>query len=141
MRTRARVHDVRDGRAWLECETAAGACTACAGGRGCALRWLGRSGSGLLEVPAQGPGGAALAPGDALTIEVSDGELLRAATAAYVPPLLGLLAGPVLARLLAAGDPIAVAAAGLGLALGWAASRAWLRRSPPRVELRAPERA
>jgi positive regulator of sigma E activity len=140
MRTRARVHDVREGRAWLACEAATGACTACAAGRGCALRLLGPSGGGLLEVPAQGPGGTLLARGDALTIEVSDRELLRAAVAAYVPPLIGLLAGPLVATLLSASDRIAVAAAGAGLVLGWAVSRACLRRSPPHVELCGPER-
>jgi len=140
MRTRARVHDVREDRAWLECEAATGACTSCAGGRGCALRLLGPSGSRLLEVPAQGPGGTLLAQGDALTIEVGDRELLRAAVAAYVPPLVGLLTGPMVAALLSASDGIAVAAAAAGLVLGWAVSRAYLRRSPPLVELRGPER-
>lgn len=141
MRTRARVHDVREGRAWLACEAVAGTCTSCAGGRGCALRLLGPSGSRLLEVPAQGPGGTRLSPGDALTIEVSDRELLRAAVSAYVPPLIGLLAGPLVATLLSASDGIAVVAAGAGLVLGGAVSRACLRRSPPQVELLETDRA
>jgi positive regulator of sigma E activity len=142
MRTLARVHDVREGRAWLACEAASAGCAACGGRRGCTLRWLDRSGGGLLVVPAQGAGGPPLAPGDAVTVEVSEGELLRAAFAAYLPPLAGVLAGPLLAIHLAATDePAAVAAAGIGLLLGWAVSRAWLRRVPPRFELSAPERS
>ena len=41
------------------------------------------------------PEGTPLRPGDSVIIEVDDGELLRAAALAYVPPLAGLLAGPV----------------------------------------------
>ena len=51
MRTSARVRDVRDGRAWLACETAASACDACNGGCGCALRWLARAEGAVFEVP------------------------------------------------------------------------------------------
>jgi len=141
MRATARVHDVREGRAWLACETAAVACAACAGGRGCALRWLGRAGGGTtLEVPARGVDGRRLAPGDGVILEVSDGELLRSAALAYLPPLAGLLGGPLAAILLDfRSEPVAVLAAALGLALGWGASRSWLRHSPPRYEIRAAE--
>jgi positive regulator of sigma E activity len=93
-------------------------------------------------VPAQGAGGALLAPGDAVTVQVSEGELLRAAFAAYLPPFAGVLAGPLLAIHLAATDELAaVAASGIGLLLGWAVSRAWLRRAPPRFELSGPDRS
>jgi positive regulator of sigma E activity len=141
MKASARVQDVRQGRAWLACETAAGACAACAGGRGCALRWLGRAGGGTtLEVPERGLDGRHLAPGDGVVLEVSDGELLRSAALAYLPPLAGLLGGPLAAMLLdLRSEPVAVLAAALGLALGWGASRSWLRRSPPRFEIRAAE--
>ena len=63
--------------------------------------------------------------------------LLGIATfAAYLPPLAGILAGPLLATHLAAGDELAaVVAAGIGLLLGWVVSRAWLRRTPPRLVL------
>ena len=64
MRTAARVHDVRAGRARLACEAAAG-CTTCRAGRGCALRWLSRPGEPLLEVPERRPDGGRLAPGEA----------------------------------------------------------------------------
>jgi len=141
MKATARVRDVREGRAWLACETTAVACAACAGGRGCALRWLGRAGGGTkLEVPARGIDGRRLAPGDGVTLEVSDGELLRLAALAYLPPLAGLLGGPLAAMLLdLRSEPVAVVGAAFGLALGWGASRSWLRRSPPRYQIRAAE--
>jgi sigma-E factor negative regulatory protein RseC len=142
MKATARVQQVRDGRAVLACETVASACEACSGGRGCALRWLGRQGGATLEAPELGSDGTRLVPGMAVVVEVGDGEVLRSAMLAYVPPLAGLLAGASIARMVAAGDEVsAVLAAGAGLAFGWAAARVWLRRSPPRFQLRAPEAA
>ena len=77
-----------------------------------------------------------------MIIEVEDGELLRAAALAYLPPLTGLLAGPVAAAALAPGSELAaMACAVLGLVAGWGASRVWLRRSPPRYRLTTPEAA
>lgn len=94
----------------------------------------------MLEVPEQGADGTRLVPGAAVDLEVDDGELLRAALLAYLPPLAGLLGGPALATYLAAaGEAAAVAAATAGLAAGWAASRAWLRRAPPRYRIRLAE--
>lgn len=76
-----------------------------------------------------------------MALEVSDGELLRSTLLAYLPPLAGLLAGPLIARVAVAGDEAwAVVAAVAGLALGWGTSRAWLRRSPPRYQLRVSPR-
>ena len=140
MKAVARVQDVRQGRAWLACETASVACAACAGSRGCALRWLGRPGEPTLEVPERRADGTRLAPGDGVVLEVSDGELLRTAALAYLPPLAGLLGGPLAAILLdSRSEGVAVVAAAIGLALGWGTSRAWLRHSPPRYELSAAE--
>jgi sigma-E factor negative regulatory protein RseC len=140
MRTTARVRDVRDGRAWLACETAASACDACHGGRGCALRWLARAEGAMLEVPAEAADGRRLATGDGILVEVSEGELLRAALLAYLPPLAGLLAGAGSATVLApGGQATAVLASLAGLVAGWAVSRAWLRRSPPRYRLQLEE--
>ena len=138
MRTAARVHDVRAGRARLACEAAAG-CPTCRGGRGCALRLLSRPGEPLLEVPERRPDGGRLAPGEAVTIEVPEGELLRAAARAYLPPFAGLLAGPVLALTWVADDSTALLAAIGGLVAGWVVARGWLRRSPPRYRLAPPE--
>ena len=140
MRTTARVRDVRDGRAWLACEAAASTCHACSGGRGCALRWLARADGAVLEVPAEAADGRRLATGDGILLEVSDGELLRAAMLAYLPPLAGLLAGAGGATMLAPGvQATAVLASLAGLVAGWAVSRVWLRRSPPRYRLQVEE--
>lgn len=139
MQTLARVRDVRPGRVLLACESAAASCGACGGGRGCALRWLARPGGPLLEVDATALGGSQLRPGDGVEVEVDDGELLRAALLAYLPPLIGLLAGPMVAAGVAPGHELAaLGGAGVGLAAGWAVARWWLRRSPPRYQLRLP---
>jgi len=83
-----------------------------------------------------------LSPGDGVILEVEDGELLRAAALAYLPPLAGLLVVPlVVAPLLPGNEPAVLAAAVLGLAGGWVAARAWLRRAPPRYRLRVAEGA
>lgn len=135
MKAVARVRNVRGGRAILSCEDPPAACSACGGGRGCALRWL-SSTDGVLEVALPTAGDRPLAPGDGVVLEVAEGELLRAAALAYLPPLAGLLAGAVLARTVLPGAEMAALALSVaGLAAGWALSRAWLRRRPPRYTL------
>lgn len=136
MEARARVESVHAGRALLACEAPASGCAACASGRGCALRWLGRSAGAIFEVPDTVPGGDRLVAGEAVVIEVSDGELLRAALRAYLPPLAGVLAGATFVTLATGGsEALAVLAALAGLAIGWRVSRAWLDRAPPRYRL------
>lgn len=130
MQALARVRDVQEGRLVLSCETTAAACSAC-GGRGCALRWLAAR-DGVLDLPLQSKALTGLAPGDAVVVEVSETELLRAAALAYLLPLGGLLAGALAARVVApATELAALVMAGAGLALGWAWSRARLRSRPP----------
>jgi sigma-E factor negative regulatory protein RseC len=137
MQTLARVHDVRQDRVRLACESAASACDACSGGRGCALRWLARPGGGLLDVEMPLLDGHRLLPGDNVVVVVDDGELLRAAMVAYVPPLIGLLGGSGVATIMVPGrEWAALIAAAVGLAAGWGMARRWLRRSPPRYRLR-----
>ena len=140
MEARARVHAVHAGRVRLECESATETCGACAGRNRCALRWLARPGNPQLDVADPAPDAEPLRPGDGVIIEVADGELLRAAALAYLPPLAGLLAGPQdAAALTPCNELAALAGAALGLAAGWGASRAWLRHSPPRYRLRIAE--
>lgn len=104
------------------------------------MRWLAGPGHSTLDVDTPAIPGAPLRPGDGVIIDVDDGELLRAAALAYVPPLAGLLAGPVVAAMLQPGsEPVALTGALVGLAAGWGAARAWLRRSPPRYRLRPVE--
>lgn len=96
----------------------------------------------MLEVAHPASHGPPLRPGDHVIIEVDDGELLRAAAFAYLPPLVGLLAGPIAAATLAPGSELtALAGAVLGLATGWGAARLCLRRSPPRYRLTRAEAA
>jgi positive regulator of sigma E activity len=62
--------------------------------------------------------------------------LLRAAALAYLPPLLGLLAGALAARGLAgAGEGAALGAALAGATAGWWLSRGLARRNPPRFSV------
>jgi positive regulator of sigma E activity len=122
VRTAARVTEVLDGRARLTCDRAP-ACGACAGSRGCALRWLVPAGESILEVSAVAAHGVALEAGQPVTV---------AAARLYLPPLAGLVGGPLLAfGAFGAGDGVALAAAAGGMILGWTAARGWIRRSPP----------
>lgn len=76
--------------------------------------------------------GALLVPGSRVWVAVDDGALLGAAARACLPPLAGLLAVPMLVRATGSGGEGALlVGAVVGLLLGWAAARAWLRRSPP----------
>lgn len=140
MRAAARVREVNGNRARLECDSATLACAACAGRGGCALKRLAGGQEARLDVPAHAENGIRLVAGSRVTVEVAEGELLGAALRAYLPPLVGVLAGPLLARVGAdGGEGVILLCAVAGLLLGWVASRAWLRRSPPRVAVRLEE--
>lgn len=133
MDARARVLRVQDGRATLACEEPA-ACAGCAPGRGCGMRWLGGDSRRSLVLPADRVGDTELSIGSTVTLTVADGDLLSSAARLYLPPLAGLLAGPVLARyLLQSGDELAALAAVVGLLGGWLTARAWVRARPPNV--------
>ena len=142
MQATARVVAVGAGRARLACDDR-GSCGACGAGPGCSLRWLAKSGAPTLEVPDLTDDLQPLQAGEAVTVGVGDGEVLRAAAIVYLPPLAGLLAGALLGQsLVAAGEGGTMATAVLGAAAGWWRARAWSRRNPPRVSVRkAPERA
>lgn len=140
MKAVARVLEVDGERARLECDTASASCAACAGRGGCALQRLAGRRDSRLEVPALAADGVMLAPGARVTVEIDDGELLGSAARTYLPPLVGVLAGPLLARATAGGGEVLVLLSALaGVLLGWAAARAWLRRSPPRIAVRPAE--
>jgi sigma-E factor negative regulatory protein RseC len=141
MEATARVVAVGDGRAQLACDDRK-RCGACGAGRGCALRWLASGPASTLEVRDQADDLQVLRLGEAVTIGVDEGEMLRAAAVVYLPPLAGLLTGALLGHWLdAAGDGGTMAAALLGATAGWWVARAWSRRNPPRVSIRkAPER-
>jgi positive regulator of sigma E activity len=140
MRTAAKVLEVMGGRARLGCESTSSACSACGGGGGCAMLRLAPRGEPRVEVPLHDADGRRLEPGARVSVEVADGELLGATLRACLPPLAGVLAGPLLARAVpGGGDGIAAAAALGGLLLGWAIARTWLRRSPPAFAVRLDE--
>jgi positive regulator of sigma E activity len=137
MKAVARVLDVDGERARLQCDAASASCPACASRGGCALQRLAGRRHSRLEVPAHAADGVRLAPGLRVTVEVEEGELLGAAARTYLPPLAGLLAGPLLAGAPAGGGELPVLLSALaGVLLGWAVARAWLRRSPPRIVVR-----
>jgi len=137
MKAVARVLEVDGERARLECDATSASCAACAVRGGCAMQRLAGRRHSRLEVPVLAADGVRLMPGARVTVEVEDGELLGAAARAYLPPIAGLLAGPALAGA-AAGDSEGIVLLGAlaGVLLGWLAARAWLRRSPPRIDVR-----
>lgn len=136
MQASARVIDVRDGVARLACDEPAG-CAACQGRRGCALRWLSPRGESTVAAPDRADDGSRLLPGASVILELDDGDLLRTVVQAYLPPLAGLIAGPLIVKyVLATGEAAALAAAVAGLAAGWAVARALLERRPARITVR-----
>ena len=136
MEARARVLQMRDGLATLACEEAS-ACGACSPGRGCGLRWLSVGGRRTIDVPVPPDDPVPLQSGEAVTVSLPDGDLLRIALRLYVPPLLGLLIGPLLARGASyEGEGAAVLAALAGLLVGWFLARAWVRAVPPQILVR-----
>lgn len=140
MKAVARVLEVDGERARLHCDAASASCPACAARGGCLLQRLAGRRHSRLEVPAFAADGVRLVPGLRVTVEVEDGELLGAAARTYLPPLAGLLAGPLLAGAPARGGELAVLLSALaGVLLGWALARVWLRRSPPRIAVRPAE--
>ncbi len=73
-----------------------------------------------------------LEPGDTVEIEVDDSRLLLAACRLYLPPLCGLLAGPLLLRIAGLEDGVApLLAAACGLGLGALVARRWTRNGVP----------
>ncbi len=131
MEATARVVSVVGQRARVTCEERS-ACSACGSGGRCALRWFASSSRASLEIPARADGRVPLHPGDTVVLSIGDGELLRAAALAYLPPLLGLLTGALAARLAGAGEAAALGAGLAGATAGWLLSRGLARRNPPR---------
>jgi sigma-E factor negative regulatory protein RseC len=135
MEATVRVVSVTGPRARVTCDDRA-SCSACGSGGGCALRWFASSRRAALEIPACADDRQPLQPGDTVVLSIGDGELLRAAALAYLPPLLGLLAGAIAARVLGgASDGVALAAGLAGAVAGWWSSRTLARRKPPRFAI------
>jgi len=123
------VVEVRDGRAIVACQSDAGGCAACSGGRGCS--WRRPLSTRSLAVPAGHINGE-LQPGDRVLLRVDDARLLGAAARLYLTPLVGLLAAPALLRLLTADSGLSsLLAAALGLGGGFLLARRWTAHLPP----------
>jgi sigma-E factor negative regulatory protein RseC len=137
METRARVLTVRDGRARIACDDRA-ACGACGRSGRCALKWFSGGAGATLEVPARTRAEVLLVPGQAVTIAVGDGEVLRAAATVYLPPLTGLLLGAAAGSALGvAGEAGTLLMAAVGGLAGWGVARTLSRRRPPSVSIEA----
>ena len=129
------VVEVRDGLALVECRTAAAACPACGSGHGCTWRRI--AGSRRLELPLP-PDEPALRAGDPVDLAIDDAQLFGAALRLYLPPLAGLLGGPLAVRVAGADQGLVpLVAAALGLAAGLWVARRWTRRVPVVVLQRA----
>jgi sigma-E factor negative regulatory protein RseC len=123
-------------RVVVACESSAlAACAACAAGRGCGAG--ARSGGSRLTLTVP-PGHPLPAVGEQVEVQAPVGGLLRAAAWLYLPPLAGLLLGPLLLRVLGVGDGgLTLAAAAAGLLAGMLAARAGVRGRCPAAQLSA----
>lgn len=112
------------------------ACAACAAGRGCGAG----AGPGNSRLTVAVPEGRRLpVVGERVEVQAPAAELLRAAAWLYLPPLAGLLLGPLLLRLLGVGDGgLVLAAAAAGLVAGVLVARTGVRRGCPAVGLSTP---
>jgi sigma-E factor negative regulatory protein RseC len=142
MEATARVLSVSAGRARVACEQTA-SCGACGAGGRCALKWFAGPAAESIEIPDRTDDSLPLRVGEAVTISVADGEVLRAAARVYLPPLAGLLGGALLGRWMTGpGEVGALIFALIGTGIAWYAGRSWSRRHPPRLGVRhAIERA
>lgn len=130
METRIRIVEVREGHARIAGEGAHG-CGAC-GPAGCHPSWPQWGRPRDTSLPAQTQCGQRLQAGQAATLVLPEGELLRAVARAYLPMLAGMVAAPLLTRLiLDAGDGVVLAVALAGGLGGWFVARRWLAERPP----------
>lgn len=105
-------------------------CPRCAEGRGCGAGLFGRrSRYSRIDVPV--PDGIELYPGDAVSLDLDERDLLRASMLVYGWPLAGSVLGSVVAWFAGAGDSASALAALGGLAVGVVAARHRLRRAAP----------
>ena len=116
------------------CGNGAGGFRAVSGSSGLRISGIWGVACRTLEVPVPSDDVVPLQSGETVTVSLADGDLLRIATRLYVPPLVGLLSGPLLLRSASYGGEAAeVVAAAAGVLLGWLLARVWVRAFPPRV--------
>lgn len=123
--------------------SAAVACARCAAGRGCGAGLLGAS-EKTRRVQARIAAGVDVQEGDAVRIELSHRQLLRASWLVYGLPLVAAVIATGMAYFFSLGDSYAVAAAVAGLAVGFLVARrqlssaACLYRFTPTIVARLP---
>lgn len=138
---------VRDGYAWVQVRPMS-ECAHCRGGQGCGRALLAGLG-GERDRVVRAVNHSDAAAGDAVTVELDQGAVMTAALWLYAVPLIGLLAGAVLAHWCVGGDVATLAGAGLGLVVSLALTRGFTQRvgtsghwepviSPRRVEAGMP---
>lgn len=129
----ARVVAVDGGHVLVEA-SAAGGCSACAARSGCVTSRLGTllgRGPRLWRLPND----QGLQAGDSVILSLPEEALLAATMAAYLPPLVGLLAGALLGASLSAGDAWPLIGSVSGFLLGLATARRFGRRRAARYAL------
>jgi sigma-E factor negative regulatory protein RseC len=132
------VGGANDARAVVAIDSAQ-ACPRCAAGKGCGAGSF-LTGDSERQVEATVPEGLSPMIDDIVEISLAPNNLLRAALIVYGIPMLGALAGAVIAYAASLGDAGAATAALLGLGFGLVISR-WrvrqascLRRFTPTIE-------
>ena len=137
---------LESGSATLHAEvevSAAVACARCAAGRGCGAGLLGAS-EKHRRVQARIAAGVDVQEGDAVRIELSHRQLLRASWLAYGLPLVAAVSATGIAYFFGLDDSYAVVAAVVGLAVGFLVARrqlssaACLYRFTPTIVARLP---
>jgi sigma-E factor negative regulatory protein RseC len=143
----ATVLDVSGGIALVRCHSQAH-CRRCAEGRGCGGGAMSRLLGERLHAVQVATDGLPVEPGDEVTLGLEPRGLVLASAAVYLVPLLGAVAGAlVAAEWLGRGDPVAVAAATLGFTGGLLWARRFGRRHRndgrfrPRILARLPAAA
>ena len=137
---------LESGSATLHAEvevSAAVACARCAAGRGCGAGLLGAS-EKHRRVQARIAAGVDVQEGDAVRIELSHRQLLRASWLVYGLPLVAAVSATGIAYFFRLDDTYAVVAAVVGLAVGFLVARrqlssaACLYRFTPTIVARLP---
>lgn len=107
---------------------AGAACPRCAAGKGCGAGLLAPGGrERLIEAAVRYPG--SVAEGDQVELSMHPAHLLSAAFTVYAMPLLGAVAGAVIAYYFAWSDAMAVVAVAGGVVSGFLAGRRRLSRN------------
>lgn len=110
--------------AWVQAAGPGAACGSCAQQGGCSSSGMGNvldeaSGKGRKPQLLRLPNVIHARPGDAVIIRTADGMVLKAVWRAYGLPLVLALGGALLAMVVTASEPVAIAGMLLGLAGGF----------------------